>query len=84
MEQEIEEISSVEQEEVPLIPWTEYVGKVVNVTESNITLEVIQHISIPISADSRNKWKSLVQEGKHVAILAFDDGTIRIRSLASC
>jgi hypothetical protein len=84
MKQNIVPISSVEQEVPSLTAWGECVGKIVDVADSNITLEVVKQISIPISADLLIKWKKLIQKGKHVGILALDDGSIRIRSVSSC
>jgi hypothetical protein len=64
--------------EVSLIPWTEYVGKVVDVTDDRITLQVVWHFSISISSDVLKKSK--IRKGEYVGILMLDDGSIRVRS----
>lgn len=76
--------SSTNLEEVPLIPWTEYVGKVVDITDNRISLEAIYHVLIPISPDALNNCRTVIQKDNHVAILALDDGRIRVRKVQSC
>jgi hypothetical protein len=85
MKHNIERISSVEQEECPTLDaWSECVGKVVDVGDSKITVEVIRRILVPLLVDLLNKRRNLVQKGEHVAILPFDDDSIRFRSVSSC
>jgi hypothetical protein len=63
--------------EVSLIPWTEYVGKVVDVTDDRITLQVVWHFSASITSDVLKKSK--IRKGEYVGILMLDDGSIRVR-----
>jgi hypothetical protein len=77
-------ISSIALEELPLIPWTEYVGKVVDVTDSSISLEATIRVLIPISTGVRNKYNTIIEKDEHVAVLALDDGTIRVRRVQPC
>ena len=63
--------------EVSLIPWTEYVGKVVDVTDDRITLQVVWHFSVSIASDVLKKSK--IRKGEYVGILMLDDGSIRVR-----
>jgi hypothetical protein len=77
-------ISGTALEEVPLIPWTEYVGRIVDVTDSSITLEATIRVLIPISTDALNKCKTIIQKDKYVAILGLDDGNVRVRKVESC
>lgn len=79
MKQQVEKASSIEQDAVPLPPWTECVGKVVHISDSSITLEALQRISIPISTDVLAKWKTVIQKDKRIGILVLDDGTIKVR-----
>jgi hypothetical protein len=64
-----------------LTPLTEYAGKVVEITENKITLEIIERISFTISPDTIDKWKDMIRIGKHVGILALEDGSIRVRNV---
>jgi hypothetical protein len=82
MENIIQKISSTSLD-VP-IPWTEYVGRVVDVTHSSITLETVYRVLIPISPDALSKWKDIIQKDNDVAILALDDGSIRVRKVPTC
>jgi hypothetical protein len=77
-------ISKLNLEEVPLNPWTEYVGKVVDVTDTSITLEATIRVLIPISTDALNKWNDTIRKDNHVAVLALDDGSIRVRKVQTC
>jgi hypothetical protein len=73
------------KEEVPFLsPWTEYAGKVLDANEGSVTIESIHQISIPISIETLSKFKQAVQKGNDIAILALDDGSIRIRRVSRC
>jgi hypothetical protein len=82
MENIIQKISRTSLD-VP-IPWTEYVGRVVDVTDSGITLETVYRVLIPISPDALSKWKDIFQKDNDVAILVLDDGSIRVREVPAC
>jgi hypothetical protein len=85
MKHNIERISSVEQEEFPsLDAWSECVGKVVDVSDSKFTVEVIKQILVPLLADLLNKRRNSIQKGKDLAVVSLDDGKDRIRSVSSC
>ena len=84
MEKIIGQITSKTLEEVPLNPWTEYVGKVVDITDSGITLETVYRILMPISPKVLSKWQDEIQTGNDVAIVALDDGNVSVRKVASC
>jgi hypothetical protein len=85
MKHNIERISSAEQEEFPsLDALSECVGKVVDVADIKITVEVVRQILVPVLSDLLNKRRNLIQKGKHVEVLAPDDGSIRFRSVSSC
>jgi hypothetical protein len=78
-------ITGTSNKEVSFLnPWTEYVGKVLDVNEGSVTIESIQQISIPISAEILGKFKEAVQKGNDIAVLALDDGSIRIRRVSNC
>jgi len=66
---------------VTLIPWTEYGGKIIEVTDDRITLEANRHISVTITPDLLKKSKKLLRKGERVGILVLDDGSIRVRRL---
>jgi hypothetical protein len=70
--------------DVPLIPWTEYVGRVVDVTDNSITLETVYRVLVPISPDALSKWKRVIQKDNDEAVLALDDGSIRVREVPTC
>ena len=74
---QIEPTSSVKHD--VLTSLTEYVGRVVNITDGEITLEMLHQISLLIPPDKINKWKDVIQIGRHVGILALEDGRIRVR-----
>ena len=63
---------------ISFTPWIEYVGRVIDVTKTSITIEVVNRFSIPISPDALNNSKSL-RKGKRIGILVLEDGTVRIR-----
>jgi hypothetical protein len=62
-----------------LIPWTEYVGKVIDIANNTIILRVIRHIPIILPVDFFRKSQS-IKKGQQIGILMLDDGSIRIRS----
>jgi hypothetical protein len=77
--------SSVERDTVPYIPpWTEHVGKVVDITDSDIVLETYKRISIPISGDIIAKCRITILRGDEIGILTLDDGEIRLGRIPSC
>jgi hypothetical protein len=84
MEKTIGQISRISLEEVPLNPWTEYVGRVVDITDSGIILETVYRVLIPISPEVLSKGQDEIQKGNDVAILALDDGNVSVRKVASC
>lgn len=65
--------------QVALIPWTEYVGKVVSIEDNAIILQVIRHIPIILPADVCRKSQSILKKGQQVGVLILDNGGIRIR-----
>ena len=73
------EHTSIVQQDV-LTPLTEYVGKVVEIAKDAITLEIIERISFTVSPDKIDKWKDVIRIGRHVGILALEDGSIRVRN----
>jgi hypothetical protein len=84
LRKQIGPLSSTSLEEVQLIPWTEYSGKIIDVRDSSITLETVYRVLIPIPTNSLNKWKDIIQKDGHIGILALDDGSIRARRMDSC
>jgi hypothetical protein len=81
MKNQFDKASSLELDAILLPPWTEYVGKVVHISDGNITLETVQRTTIPISSEVLDNWKTVIQKGRNIGILALDDGTIRVRSV---
>ncbi len=65
--------------DVSLTPWTEFVGKIIDVTDGRIILEAVRQISISVTSDVLKKSK-ILRKGKRVGILMLDDGSIRVRS----
>ncbi len=63
------------------MPWTEYVGRVVEVNNDSVTLECVSVFSISLTMDSIELWKTLLKKGGRVGILALDDGSIRVRQI---
>lgn len=66
---------------VPLVPLTEYVGEIIEVTDDRITLEAKWHLSIMITPGVLKRSKKLIRKAAHVGILVLEDGSIRVRTL---
>ena len=78
----LEKVDLEESQVVSLIPWVEYVGRVIDVSKTSITIEVAHRFSIPISPDALNDSKTL-RKGNRVGILVLEDSTVRIRCSSS-
>ena len=77
-DQDIRGIDSERILDFTLVPCTEYVGRVIDIANDNITLEAIWRISVSITPDILKS--KFLRKGEHVGILVLDDGTIRIRN----
>lgn len=80
---QLEETNLEEIADVSLIPWTECVGKIIDVTDDRITLQATWQISICITPDVLKKSKKILRKGDSVGILILDDGSIRVRSVSA-
>ena len=77
---ELEKVGLEKGAAVSLVPLTEYVGKIVKVTDDSMILDATRNISIRIAPDVLRS-KKLLRKGERVGILALDDGSIRVRRL---
>lgn len=56
-------------------------GSVEQTTRDSIILRCIKKVTVKVDEEELTKWAHLLSKGSSVAILALDDGDIRVRAL---
>jgi hypothetical protein len=65
-----------------LLPWAEYVGRVFEIVQNHIILEVTSRIVLPISHEQLKSAGAFPKRGEQVGILVLDDGRIKLRKIS--